>query len=38
VAELRGALPRVRSLIQDGTVMRSEFEYPELTNGCEVIP
>lgn len=36
--ELRGALPRVRALVEDGSVDASEFEYPELNNGCEIIP
>ncbi len=38
VTELQGALPRVRALIEDGSVKRSDFEYPELNNGCEIIP
>jgi putative peptide-modifying radical SAM enzyme len=38
VAELQGALPRVRALIGDGSVSESDFEYPEFNNGCEVIP
>ena len=38
VTELQGALPRVTTLIDDGTVRRSDFEYPEFNNGCEIIP
>jgi len=38
VNEMRCALPRVKALIEDGTLSRSQFEYPELNNGCEVIP
>lgn len=38
VAELRAALPTVESLIEDGIVKRTEFDYPEFNNGCEVIP
>lgn len=38
VAELRTALPQVRTMVEEGIVERSEFEYPDLTNGCEVIP
>jgi putative peptide-modifying radical SAM enzyme len=38
VRRLRDALPHVQALIEDGTISRSEFEYPELNNGCETIP
>lgn len=38
VARLQEAVPAVRSLIERGTVSRSEFEYPELNNGCEIVP
>jgi putative peptide-modifying radical SAM enzyme len=38
VKELQEALPQVRALIEDGRVSRSDFEYPELNNGCEIIP
>jgi len=38
VAELRSALPQVQALIDDGSVNRSDFDYPELNNGCETIP
>ena len=38
VGELQDALPRVQALIADGSVRRSDFEYPELNNGCEIIP
>jgi uncharacterized protein len=38
VNELRAALPQVRALIDDGTVRMSDFRYPELNNGCEIIP
>ena len=38
VRELQKALPQVQALIENGTVNRSEFEYPELNNGCEIIP
>lgn len=38
VDELRGAEPRVRGLIGDGTLKPSQFEYPMFNNGCEVIP
>jgi putative peptide-modifying radical SAM enzyme len=38
VSELQDALPQVQALIANGSVSRSDFEYPELNNGCEVIP
>lgn len=38
VTKLHDALPQVRALIEDGTVAISDFEYPELNNGCEIIP
>ncbi|HMD79171.1 MAG TPA: TIGR04084 family radical SAM/SPASM domain-containing protein [Nitrososphaerales archaeon] len=38
VAELRLALPRVESLIEEGTIRRADFDYPEFNNGCEIIP
>jgi putative peptide-modifying radical SAM enzyme len=38
VEELRSALPRVEALINDGSIERSDFEYPEFNNGCEIIP
>jgi len=38
VNELRAALPQVRALIDDGTVRMSDIRYPELNNGCEIIP
>jgi len=38
VRELQGALPRIRELIEKGVVKRSDFEYPEFNNGCEIIP
>ena len=38
VKELRGVAPQVKALIEDGFVSRSDFAYPELNNGCEIIP
>lgn len=38
VRELQDALPQVQALLANGSVRRSDFEYPELNNGCEVIP
>jgi len=38
VRELQDALPQVQALIVNGSVSRSDFRYPELNNGCEIIP
>lgn len=38
VRELQKVLPHVRELIENGTLNRSDFEYPEINNGCEIIP
>lgn len=38
VRELENAAPEVRELIGSGIVDRAAFEYPELNNGCEIIP
>ncbi len=38
VAELQRALPRVMALIDNGSLRRSDFDYPEFNNGCEIIP
>lgn len=38
VRELEDALPQVQGLIANGSVNRSDFRYPELNNGCEIIP
>ena len=38
VGELQEALPEVEALIASGKVKRSDFDYPELNNGCEIIP
>jgi len=38
VRELEDALPQVQALIANGSVSRSDFRYPELNNGCEIIP
>jgi len=38
VNELRDALPEVGALIEEGSVRRRDFSYPELNNGCEIIP
>jgi putative peptide-modifying radical SAM enzyme len=38
VRKLQDALPLVTALIADGSVSVSDFRYPELNNGCEIIP
>lgn len=38
VWELEEALPHVSELIDSGVIDKKEFEYPELNNGCEIIP
>jgi uncharacterized protein len=38
VTKLQDALPQVRAFIENGTVTISDFDYPELNNGCEIIP
>ncbi|MBE0520788.1 MAG: TIGR04084 family radical SAM/SPASM domain-containing protein [Candidatus Methanoperedenaceae archaeon] len=38
VTELKASLPTIRKLIQTGVIDPSVFEYPELNNGCEIIP
>lgn len=36
--KMKDCLPTVQGLIENGTIRRSDFEYPELNNGCEIIP
>jgi uncharacterized protein len=38
VMELRSAQHQVQDLIDDGTLRLTDFHYPELNNGCEIIP
>ncbi len=38
VGELRNVLPQILELIESRVVRRSDFEYPEFNNGCEIIP
>ena len=38
VRELQEALPQVQALIANGSIRKSDFDYPELNNGCEIIP
>jgi putative peptide-modifying radical SAM enzyme len=38
VDELQGALPSIKALIDGGSMRTSDFDYPEIANGCEIIP
>lgn len=38
VNELQAAVPEVRELIEKGIISGQDFEYPEINNGCEIIP
>jgi putative peptide-modifying radical SAM enzyme len=38
VIELQEALPHVQRLINAGIIELEAFDYPELNNGCEIIP
>jgi len=38
VEALRRALPSVKALIAEGSIRASDFDYPALSNGCEIIP
>ncbi|MHB1868266.1 MAG: TIGR04084 family radical SAM/SPASM domain-containing protein [Nitrososphaerales archaeon] len=38
VKELKEVTLQVQELVENGSVSRSDFEYPELNNGCEIIP
>ena len=38
IGELRNALPSINGLIANGAVKASDFEYPAINNGCEIIP
>ncbi len=35
---LEGLVPRARSLMEEGVLPADAFEYPEINNGCEIIP
>lgn len=37
-AKLQDSLPQIQELIENHSVSRSDFDYPELNNGCEIIP
>lgn len=38
VSELERVLPRIRALIEKGTIDARSFDYPEGNNSCEIIP
>jgi hypothetical protein len=38
VRELQKIEPKVDELIERGSINRLDFKYPELNNGCEIIP
>jgi putative peptide-modifying radical SAM enzyme len=38
VDELTSVVPEIRGLVNSGAIDPSGFEYPELNNGCEIIP
>jgi radical SAM protein with 4Fe4S-binding SPASM domain len=38
VTELKAVMPEIMEMIKSGTIDTSSFEYPELNNGCEIIP
>ena len=38
VKELQEALPQIQELIDTGVIEKSDFDYPEFNNGCEIIP
>ena len=38
VRKLQDSATKVRSLIENGSISRSQLEYTELNNGCEIIP
>jgi putative peptide-modifying radical SAM enzyme len=38
IEELEGLVPRARILIAEGTLDEVSFDYPEINNGCEIIP
>jgi len=38
VAQLRGIMPRLRVLKMRDPWVAARFRYPELNNGCEIVP
>lgn len=38
VKELQEAVPQIQTLINSGVIKKSDFDYPEFNNGCEIIP
>ncbi len=38
ISNLRRVLPEIKKLINNGIISEKMFEYPEINNGCEIIP
>ena len=38
IKELQETLPHIQILINKGIIGKSDFDYPEFNNGCEIIP
>jgi hypothetical protein len=38
IRELEGLVPRARFLMDEGVLQADAFDYPEINNGCEIIP
>ena len=38
IEELKVLVPRARELMREGILPPDAFDYPELNNGCEIIP
>jgi len=38
IDELKKLVPRAKELMENGTLPNDAFDYPEINNGCEIIP
>ena len=38
IRELEKQVPLARQMIEEGVLDASAFDYPEINNGCEIIP
>jgi hypothetical protein len=38
IEELEKLVPRAKELLENGAIPKDAFYYPELNNGCEIIP
>ncbi|MGA1793636.1 MAG: TIGR04084 family radical SAM/SPASM domain-containing protein [Thermoplasmatota archaeon] len=38
IEELEKLVPRARELMENGSLSKDAFDYPEINNGCEIIP